>query len=155
MKKTDLENDKVNIEELLKEGHTIQLKPKGYSMYPLFVPGRDEAVIAPVNEKVRLKRGDVVLYRREGSLLIMHRIWKCKKYGDEKFYLVGDNEHWIEGPLPRGQIKGILVGVVRKGKYFSVKQPLYRLFSGIWLALRPFRPILSKIVAGVKRFLRS
>lgn len=151
MKKTDLENDKVNIEKLLKEGHTIQLKPKGYSMYPLFVPGRDEAVIAPIDEKMRLKRGDVVLYRREGSMLVMHRIWKCK---GENFYMVGDNEHWIEGPLPGDRIRGILVGVVRKGNYFSVKQPLYRLFSGLWLALRPFRPILSKTMAGVKRFFR-
>ena len=64
MEKTGLENEKVNIEKLLKEGHSIQLKPKGYSMYPLFVPGRDEAVIAPVDEEMHLKRGDVVLYRR-------------------------------------------------------------------------------------------
>ena len=32
------------IPELL-ENHTIQVQPQGYSMYPLFVPGRDSAVI--------------------------------------------------------------------------------------------------------------
>lgn len=148
MEKTGLENEKVNIERLLKEGHSIQLKPKGYSMYPLFVPGRDEAVIAPVDEKMRLKRGDVVLYRREESVLVMHRIWKCR---EGQFYLVGDNESWIEGPLSSGQIKGILVGIVRKGKYFSVGHPLYRIFSGLWLALRPLRPILSRTAAAGKK----
>ncbi|MCM1325046.1 MAG: S24/S26 family peptidase [Bacteroidales bacterium] len=151
MEKTDLENDKVNIEKLLKEGHTVQIKPKGYSMYPLFVPGRDEAVIAPVKDNMCLKRGDVVLYRRRESMLVMHRIWKCR---EGRFYLVGDNESRPEGPLSGEQIRGILVGVVRKGKYFSVRQPVYRMLSGLWLALRPIRPILSKAAAGGKRFLK-
>lgn len=145
-----MENGKVNIEELLKEGHAIRLKPKGYSMYPLFVPGRDEAVIAPLDGKIRLKRGCVVLYRREGvkeSVLVMHRICKCR---EGQFYLVGDNESRLEGPLPEGQIKGILVGIVRRGKYFSVKHPIYQLISGFWLALRPLRPILSKTAAAGK-----
>ena len=38
---------KISPEELLAEGRTIQIKPQGYSMYPLFIPGRDSAVIAP------------------------------------------------------------------------------------------------------------
>ena len=147
MKETNLQNEKANIEKLLKEGYTIQIKPKGYSMYPLFVPGRDEAVIAPVNDVLCLKRGDVILYRREGSVLVMHRICKCR---EGKIYCVGDNEHWVEGPLRADQIKGILVGVVRKGKSFSVKQPFYRMFSAIWLAFRPFRPILYRAAAKVK-----
>lgn len=137
-----LEKEKTNIEKLLKEGHAIQLKPKGYSMYPLFVPGRDEAVIAPVSDALCPKKGDVVLYRREGSVLVLHRICKCRK---DRFYCVGDNEIWVEGPISADQIKGILTGVVRKGKYLSVKQPFYRMFSATWLALRPFRPLLFKL----------
>ena len=35
----------IDIEQLLAEGKTIRIKPQGYSMYPLFVPGRDEASI--------------------------------------------------------------------------------------------------------------
>lgn len=31
-----------DIEQLLKDGSAIRLKPQGYSMYPLFHPGRDE-----------------------------------------------------------------------------------------------------------------
>ena len=40
-------------------------------MYPLFVPGRDQAVVAPVDAE-QLKREDVVLYRRDESILILH-----------------------------------------------------------------------------------
>ena len=65
-----------NIEELLDSGNAVQIKPQGYSMYPLIVPGRDEAVIRKENP-AGLKRGDVVLYRRDRSILVIHRI--CRK----------------------------------------------------------------------------
>ncbi len=142
-----MQEEKIALEELLEEGKSIQIKPMGYSMYPLFVPGRDEVIIAPIEDAV-LKRGDAVLYRREGSILVWHRIWKVKNDG---CYMVGDNQKEIEGPLDREQIKGIMTGMIRKGKYISVKNPWYRICVGIWLWLRPFRPTLSKIAARLKR----
>ena len=146
----DKENG-IDIEALLAEGKSIQLYPQGYSMYPLFVPGRDQAVIAPAQTE-KLKRGDVVLYRREGSILVLHRIWKRKTDG---FYMVGDNQSEVEGPLKEEQIKGILCRVVRKGKNFPVSNPIYRVLAAVWLRLRPFRPVLSRTVARVKRILKN
>lgn len=146
-----MEEKGVNIEALLAEGKSIRIHPQGYSMYPLFIPGRDEAVIAPV-EGDALKRGDVVLYRRKGSILVLHRIWKRTPEG---FYMVGDNQKELEGPLKREQIKGVLCQVIRKGKCFSVKNPLYRLPAAVWLNLRPLRPALSKAAARVKKAFRS
>ena len=52
-----------DIEQLLKNGSAVKLKPQGYSMYPLFLPGRDEAVIEHCVPS-ELHRGDVILYRR-------------------------------------------------------------------------------------------
>ncbi len=138
-----------DIEKLLAQGSVIQFKPRGYSMYPLFVPGRDEAVVAPA-EADRLRRGDVALYRRDGSILVLHRIWKRR--GD-CFYLVGDNQAQVEGPLRPDQMKGVLVGVLRNGRYFSTKNIIYRAASGLWLWLRPLRPPISRIAAGCKRLL--
>lgn len=140
---------KQDIEELLAHGNAVQFMPQGYSMYPLFVPGRDEAVVAPVDPG-RLKRGDVTLYRRDGGILVLHRIWRKK--GNE-FYLVGDNQKEIEGPLREDQMKGILVQIVRKGRRFSTANVLYRFLAGIWLWLRPIRPILSCVLACCKRLL--
>ena len=140
---------KIDIEKLLAGGSSVQFKPQGYSMYPLFVPGRDEAIVVPANPEL-LKRGDVVLYRRDGDILVLHRIWKRK---GEKFYLVGDNQKEIEGPLRPDQMKGILVQIIRKGRSFSTKNVLYRFFAALWLLLRPLRPFLSHAVARCKRFL--
>ena len=141
----------MNIEKLLQEGNNICIKPQGYSMYPVLVPGRDEAIIEPLNGR-KLYRGDVVLYRRDkeveyGGILVLHRIWKVKEEG---VYLVGDNQKEIEGPLRFDQIKGIMVGINRKGRYSSVKNPVYRILTGIWLWLRPVRPVISKTVAFMK-----
>lgn len=149
-KGNDYKEKGIDIEALLRSGKSIRIHPQGYSMYPLFVPGRDEAVIAPA-ETGKLKRGDVVLYRREGSILVLHRIWKRRAEG---FYMVGDNQSEVEGPLKEEQIKGILCQVVRRGKCFSVRNPFYRMLSSVWLRLRPFRPFLSRMVAGVKRKLK-
>lgn len=142
---------KQDIEKLLQEGKNIQIKPQGYSMYPVLVPHRDEAIIEPVRAE-QLKRGDVVLYRRDpevtGGILVLHRIWKRTEAG---FYMVGDNQKEIEGPLREEQIKGIMAGLIRKGKYISVHNPWYCFFTWGWLMLRPVRPVISKIAAGIKK----
>ena len=141
----------VNVEELLAEGNIIRKKIKGYSMYPMLLPDRDEVLIQKVNPAT-LKRGDVVLYRREHSILVLHRIWKRK--GD-KFYTVGDNQSKIEGPLDAGQIKGKMIGFIRKGKHISAEGLFYRLCSGVWLRLRPVRPYLSKAVHEIKKIKKA
>jgi len=142
-----MQNDKIDIEALLEQGNTIQIHTQGYSMYPMFVPGRDEAVIKQA-VPTELKRGDVVLYRRKSGILVLHRIWKCRQDG---FYMVGDNQTEIEGPLEESQIKGILLAFIRKGKYIETTQPFYRLASRLWLFLRPFRPPIMKAAAKMKK----
>ena len=146
----------MDIEKLLREGKNICIKPQGYSMYPLLVPGRDEVIIEPVEGK-KLRRGDVVLYRRDassanGEILVLHRIFKVKTDG---YYMVGDNQKEIEGPLRGEQIKGIMAGINRKGKYIPGNSPVYRCLTGIWLWLRPVRPVISKAAAGIKRMCRG
>lgn len=145
-----MEQKKVDIERLLEQEQRVQLRPQGYSMYPLFVPGRDEAILEKA-EASRLKRGDVVLYRRESGILVLHRICKVRKDG---FYMVGDNQKEVEGPLHAEQIKGVLVGFVRRGKYRSARNLIYRAAAGLWLLLRPVRPVLSKTAAALKRSFR-
>lgn len=144
-----------DIEQLLQEGKNICISPQGYSMYPLLVPGRDKVVLEPVGTK-KLRRGDVVLYRRDpevtGGILVLHRIWK---YRTEGVYMVGDNQKEIEGPLRKEQIKGILAGLYRKGTYIPVTNPGYQVYSRVWLWLRPVRPVISKTVAGMKKIWKA
>lgn len=140
---------KIDIEALLLAGQTIQIHPEGTSMYPMFISGEDEAIIAPA-DAARLKRGDVVVYRRDpqaGGLLVMHRIYK--REGDA-FYLVGDNQSNVEGPLRADQMRGILVAWVRGGRYYTVKNIGYRIFFELWLLMLPLRDPIHKMLARLR-----
>ena len=87
---------KYDIEQLLEAGEIIQIYPEGYSMYPMFVPGRDAAVIKKADVK-KIRRADVVLYRRKGSILVLHRVVKRK---GGQFYMAGDNQTETGGSGP-------------------------------------------------------
>ena len=125
---------KTDLEQLLRDGNIIRIKPRGYSMYPLFIPGRDEALIqqVPVSS---LRRNDVILYRRDQSILVLHRIAKIT----------------LEGPLREDQIRGKLVAFVRKGKETSVTNPFYRLLSSFWLRMLPLRPLCFRFTAFLRK----
>lgn len=138
---------KVDLEKLLEEGKVIRIKIRGFSMYPVLMPGRDEVFIEKA-ELSGLKRGDVLLYRREQGILVLHRLWKRK---GNQFFMVGDNQSEIEGPLEGWRIKGKMIAMIRKGGYISAEQSIYRILCGIWLFLRPFRPFISNIVHRIKR----
>lgn len=140
---------KFDIEQLLADGHPIRIKPQGYSMYPLFIPGRDEAIIEPVLPET-LRRNDVALYRRDQGILVLHRICRVTSDG---FYLVGDNQSEIEGPLRPDQFRGKLVTVIRKGRTISVRGPVYRFLTSLWLFLRPVRPFFHKFCALLRKLL--
>ena len=152
MKNTDAEKEKKNPEALLRSGKTIEMSPHGWSMYPLIVPGRDRVILSPVKDW-KLKRLDIVLFRREGSILVIHRIARCRRTakGKNVYYIVGDNQKELEGPVKEENICGVVTGIVRKGRRISVNNLLYKASVSIWMTLRPVRPIISKSVSRIKR----
>lgn len=148
MKTTD---SRLDLEKLLQDGNIIRIKPQGYSMYPLFIPGRDEALIQQVSIH-SLRRNDVILYRRRHSILVLHRICHITPEG---FFMVGDNQYELEGPLRPEQVKGKLIAFIHNGKEFSVTNPFYRFLSSLWLFLLPVRPFCFKLTAFLRKITRT
>lgn len=144
-----MDTNTIDVISLLEAGNAVQIYPQGYSMYPLLLPGRDQAIVSAAKCH-HLRRGDVVLYRRDHSILVLHRIWSIKQDG---LYLVGDNQVEVEGPIRLDQVKGKMVAVVRRGKTIGVTHPLYRLYAALWLTLRPSRKIISKMLSKVFQWL--
>lgn len=138
--------EKIDILKLLEEGKTIQIMPKGFSMHPLLVPGRDSAILRPVRDE-DVRRGQVLLFRGKGELLTLHRVWKANEKG---VYFVGDNQVQVEGPIPRKKIYATMCGYVRKGKEHDTKELFYTCITGIWLFLRPIRFWISKPIAKLR-----
>lgn len=144
--------EKLDVEKMLLSGAPVFIPLTGYSMFPLFAGGRDKVYVEPIPEGYEFKRLDVVLYRREGSKLVLHRVYKVTEEG---LFLVGDNQIEIEGPLPFKQARGIMTAALRKGKKFYVTSPLYRMYSFIWMTIRPIRPVVIKVLMRIKHPLKG
>lgn len=140
----------LRIEELLDRYPTIQIAPKGYSMYPLLIPGRDQVILEKADSG-KLRRGDVILYRRRDGMLVLHRLCKIAPTG---YYTVGDNQTEVEGPLRAEQIRGRMTAFIRKGRTIRVSHPVYRLAAGIWLMLRPVRDPIKRPLAVLRKCFR-
>ena len=98
------------LNEQVEEGREVRLKIAGESMVPFLREHRDEVFFRKPTEV--LKKGDIVFYQREGGQFVMHRIQRVRPEG---YYLVGDNQTVIEGPVAREQIFGIVTKVIRNG----------------------------------------
>lgn len=150
-----------SVEELLKQNQAVQFTPEGYSMYPILDPGkRDQVVVEPIADRI-IKRGDVLLYRRDGvrgemdengfarGILTLHRVCRVKADG---YYFVGDNQSLVEGPIRREQLLGIMTKRVRAGKELSVTNLFYRGSAAVWLLLLPLRDSIKRPIARMKRW---
>lgn len=119
---------------LIKEGKSMKIRPTGVSMVPFITGTRDMVEIRDVNPV--LKRGDIVLYRRDNAQYVLHRIYKVR--GDE-YYLLGDSQTWIEGPIKRDQIVAQCRYYYKKGKRKDNDSLPIRIKYTVWFWLRPFR----------------
>lgn len=120
--------------ELLKEADQVPLVISGNSMSPFLVHGRDIVFLSRVAQP--LKRGDMILYRRDNGAYILHRI--CAVEGD-RFCLVGDAQQIIERGVRSDQVLAVVTAVRRKGKLLKKGSFWWEFFARVWLRLIPFR----------------
>lgn len=132
------------LKDLVEEGHEVSMTIVGSSMAPFLIHGRDKIFFSKPEET--LKRGDMVFYQRDNDQFVMHRIIRVK---DDGYYMVGDAQTEIEGPIKQVQIFAKITRVERNGKTLTDKDFWWRFFAGPWLSLMPLRPIISKISSRI------
>ena len=103
---------------------------KGISMLPLFKEGRDKVLIYKVD--IPLKKGDIVLYKRESGLLVLHRIYAIN---GQELVLLGDNHLRVERGVNKSQVLCICKGYYKYDKLIdfenSKKYKFYKNFYGL------------------------
>ena len=139
------------IEESFRQGMTVTLGVTGNSMLPLFRDKRDSAILSACDPQT-LRRGDVPLYRRPDGRFILHRILKVEK---DTFILAGDAQKEREFDLPKECVIAVMTGFIRKGKTVSCRSLPYRVYSALWMWLRPVRPVLFRIGSRLRRWVRK
>ncbi|HHT55528.1 MAG TPA: peptidase S41, partial [Acholeplasma sp.] len=123
-----------SIDELLKEGRTVEFKVKGNSMLPFF---KHEKTIVALEKLNNYKKRDVVL-AKYNDLVLLHRIIKIK---DNIYTLRGD------GLISKEYVKiNDIYGKVVSFKTNDKKIKFYKTKVVIWLLLRPVRRLLLKFI---------
>ncbi len=126
------------LKQLVEEGETVSMRIVGSSMSPFLIHDRDLITFkAPERE---LKKGDMVFFQRESGQYVMHRIYDVKPDG---YYMVGDAQTEIEGPIRREQIFAIIIKVRRKGKWMEPGDFWWNFFERVWINVIPFRKVVT------------
>ena len=130
----------------------VHVVPAGVSMLPLIRGGRDDVIITPVDREI--KRGDIVLFRRDDGANVMHRVFRFPGGRIETF---GDGCASPDAPVLREQIWGIAAKLIRDGKTYNLDSAAARAQGYIWWIIYPFRrprAFAGKVLRRVKRLFR-
>ena len=120
---------------LLEETGMVPLVISGSSMTPFLVHGRDTVYLSKVTAP--LKRGDMILYRRDSGAYILHRIFRSE--GDI-YTLVGDAQTMLEPGIRADQVLAVVTAVRRKGKLLKQGSFWWDFFEKVWIRMIPLRP---------------
>lgn len=131
-------------EEFLREGRSVEMRVKGFSMRPFVRNGRDDVVLSPI-AGVEVRRGMVVLFRYRGRH-VLHRV---RKVEDGKLSIEGDGNYRI---TERAACEDVVAWVseVRLGgrqRGFAYGSCRWRVRSAISLTIK----LLRTLAVDVKR----
>lgn len=125
----------------------------GTSMEPLIHHQKDTIIV--VKQNGRLKKYDIPVYMSKSGKYIMHRV--VKVCGDH-YVIVGDNllnREYVTDDM----IVGVLKSFYKNGKkYIDLEtNKAYKLYSRIWVALLPLRPLYvypKRAINKIKRIIK-
>ena len=133
-----------NIERSINELGYAVAPIAGTSMMPLLKEGRDRVELEPCSQE-RLKKGDVVLYKKNDGTLVLHRIIKTENR--EFFTVLGDHQFKNAERVNKSQMIAVACGFFIKGRYVTEKTRWYRLYKKIWLCNLNFRRIILAVLS--------
>lgn len=130
---------------LVEEGREVSMVIAGGSMSPFLIHKRD--VICFRSPDRPFRTGDMVFFQRDNGRYVMHRICRVRPEG---YYLVGDAQTAIEGPIRPDQIFARITKVRRKERWLTEGYFWWEFFARVWIRVIPLRPA----ILGLYNFLR-
>lgn len=133
------------LRELTEEGKEVGMIISGNSMSPFLFHQRDTIYFKKPDRELR--KGDMVFYQRKNGQFVMHRICKIRADG---YYIAGDAQCELEGPVKREQIFALITKVQRKGKWNQPGDFWWEFFSHVWIHLIPVRHTVMRMYGAIK-----
>ena len=135
---------------LLDTAEYVPLNISGSSMTPFLVHSRDTVYLSKVTRP--LKKGDMILYRRDNGAYILHRICRVEP---ESYRLVGDAQIMIEKDVRPDQVLALVTAVRRKGKLLQPGSFWWDFFEKVWIRMIPLRPVVVAVYSALTGTLRK
>ncbi|MEE5991941.1 MAG: S24/S26 family peptidase [Oscillospiraceae bacterium] len=133
---------KAQLKQLEEHGFYIS-SPKGISMRPMIMEGKDAVVIKKIETPPI--RYDLVMYVRPNMQGVIHRVIHVR---EDEYIICGDNCWQFEHVKPE-QIKGIVTEYCHNGKWKPVTNFKYQVYVHLWVDLlflkRPVFYVRDKI----------
>ena len=123
------------IAQLISEGKNVSITAKGYSMNPFVRHMEDTLTIGPFEDS-NIKKGTAALVRTTKGDYVFHRIIERK--GDW-LLLEGDGNIGIKEKATTDGVIGIMHSITRGGRIYTSESRCWKIYSWIWMALRPVR----------------
>lgn len=124
------------VKELVREGHTVTIMVKGYSMRPFLEHCRDSVILAPFTD---LHIGDVTLAEIYPGTYVLHRIIRLD--GD-RVTLMGDGNIRGTEHCQRSEIAAVVRTFIRNGVAVNADNPKWIRYARWWRKLLPVRKYL-------------
>ena len=138
-------NEKLKIEDVLKEKGVYMGPTVGVSMLPMLKTRRDTIVVKPKTE--RLKRLDVALYKR-GEDYILHRVLESVDGG----YIIRGDNCYADENVPEDAVIGVLTEFFRKDKHILCTDEKYIRYAEKRLKTYKFRRFFVRIKRKIFAF---
>ena len=138
------------IEEILAGGGEFRMYPKGTSMLPLIVQGRDSVVLKRNFEDAANKH-DIAFYRRANGQFVLHRVMKI--LDDGTYVMCGDNQTVLEYGIKKEQIIGYVFRLYKGESERSLTSLRHKLYLFFW-CIMPYRKLCIFVkgkYSGLKR----
>lgn len=124
------------IGRMLQHGESVTLRPKGNSMLPFIVEGRDHIVLQKAGN---VEVGSVVLARLPGNRYVLHRVYKME---GEHIVLMGDGNLHATEYCCREDVAGVVVKIIRDGRVIDITSSSQLFMAALWRKLLPVRRYL-------------
>lgn len=109
------------IREVVDSGGEFTMKTNGTSMLPMLSDGNDVVVLVKPGEKLR--RSDVIFYKRQNGQYVLHRIVGVHR---GTYVLRGDNQIVNEHGVKPEQIIAVMRAYIKDGRRIDVESAEYK-----------------------------
>lgn len=128
------------LKEMVEQGLEVSMTVAGTSMEPFLLHDRDKIYFRKPDGTI--KKGDMVFYQRKSGAYVMHRVMRAKKH---QYYMAGDHQTFLEGPIEKRQIFAKVVSVERDGVWLTEEDKLWKFYAVWWRRLFWVRKVVNKL----------